>query len=231
MGDAKLLEIYVSQLASFVQKNLQIRRPSNVLNEELGQLASQLENAKSELKRHALREIKQAREQQKRWESPVHASQAATDLLQERAKDFEIAISSLKLAGKWFRLMTDSEQRFRNCYQRLGKLGETLQEKIIKGDKISSDALLSIGREAYGIWKYLSKKIPNFEPYYSRLQKPAFQRLGKALEHAEQRKTKTVYNDIEGAVAKLEAIAIGEKPTRAEISRQKERFSTGPLEK
>lgn len=227
LGDAQLLENYVSRLTTLVQRILQIGRPSDVFNEELGRIALQLENARSELKRHAFREIKQA-QQQKLWKSPVHISQAATDLLGERAKDFEIVVSSLELAGKWLRLITDIERKFRDCYQQLGQLGQRLQEKILKGEEISPDILLPIAREAYGIWKYLSEKIPNFDPYYSRLQEPEFQRLGRALEHAEQGRAKTVYNDIEEAVAKLEAVAIGEKPARAEINRQKKRFFMGP---
>ncbi|MDP1538760.1 MAG: hypothetical protein Q8M00_01895 [bacterium] len=228
LGDAQLLENYVSRLTSLVQKILQIRRSSDVFKGELGQIALQLKGAESELKRHALFEIQRAQEQQKPWKLPVHASQAATDLLQERAKDFEIAISSLELAEKWFRLMTDIERRFYNCYQRLGQLGQRLQEEMLKGEKVSPNVLLPIAQEAYGIRKYLLEQIPNFDPYYSRLQEPEFQRLGRVLEHFKQRRAKTVYNDIEGAIAKLEAIAIGEKPTRAEISRQKERFSIGP---
>lgn len=231
LGDAQLLENYVSRLTALVQRILQTRTPNDVFNEsfqEIGQLALQLEGAKSKLKRHAFSEIQRAQEQQKPWKVPVHASQAATDLLQERAKDFEIAISSLELAEKWFRLMTDIERRFRNCYRRLGQLGQKLQEEILKGEEVSPDLLLLIAGEAYGIWKYLLEQIPNFEPYYSRLQEPEFQRLKRVLEHAEKRRARTVYNDIEVAASKLEAIAIGEKPTQAEISRQKERFSMRP---
>jgi len=229
LGDAQLLENYVSRLTALVQKILQMRVPDNVFAEsfqDLRQLALLLEKAESKLKRHALSEIQRAREQQKPWELPVQTSQATTDLLRERAKDFEIAISSLQLAEKWFRLMTDIEQRFRSCHKRLGQLRKKLQEEILKGEEVSPSVLLPIAHEAYGIWKYLFKEIPNFEPYYSRLQEPKFQRLGRVLKHA--RRAKTVYNDIDGAIAKLEAIAIGEKPTRAEISRQKERFSIGP---
>jgi len=228
LGDAKLLEYYVYRLTALVQKFLQTKMPDEESSQELGQLALGLERAKSELKRHALFEIQRAQEQQKLWKLPVHASQAATDLLQERAKDFEIAVSTLKLAEKWLRLMRGIERKFRNCYQRLGKLGQKLQKEILKGGEVSPNLLLPIAGEAYGIWKYLREQIPNFEPYYSRLQEPEFQRLGRVLEHAKQERAKTVYNDLEGAVAKLEAIAIGEKPTRAEISRQKERFSIGP---
>jgi len=228
LGDAKLLEYYVSRLTALVQRILQIKMSNEENSQEIEQLALQLERAKSKLKRHALSEIQRAQEQQRPWQLPVHLTKAATDLLLERAKDFEIAISSLKLAEKWFRLMRDIERRFRNCYQRLGQLGQKLQEEMLKGKEVSPDLLLPIAREVYGIWKHLSEKIPNFDPYYSRLQEPEFQRLGRVLEHAKQERAKTVYNDIEGAMAKLEAIAIGEKPTRAEISRQKERFSMGP---
>ena len=229
LGDAQLLENYVSRLTALVQITLQIKIPNKESSQEIGQLALQLEKTKSKLKCHALSEIQCAQEQQKPWKLPVHVSQAATDLLQERAKDFEITIGSLELAEKWFRLMTDIERRFRNCYQRLGKLGQKLQEEMLKGEEVSSNLLLPIAREAHGIWKYLLEQIPNFDPYYSRLQEPEFQRLGRVLEHVKQGRAKIVYNDIEGAIAKLEAIAIGEKPTRAEISRQKERFSMGPF--
>lgn len=158
--------------------------------------------------RHILGEIRRAREQQKPWQLPVQASQ------------YEIASSSLELAEKWFRLTRDIEQRFGSCYQRLGQLGQELQEKMLQGEEVSLDVLFLIAREADGIRQYLLKRIPNFEPYYSRLQEPEFQRLSRVLEHAEQRRAKTVYNDIEKAKAKLEAMAIGEKPAWAEISRQ-----------
>ncbi len=81
---------------------------------------------------------------------------------------------------------------------------------------------MPIANEAHGIWKHLTENVPRFNPYYSRLQAPEFQRLSRIILHAEKGKAETVLNDLMEAAAKLEAIAIGERVTQAELRKEKE---------
>ena len=113
------------------------------------------------------------------------------------------------------------ERKFRNFFYRLGQRGEQLQKLLASGEKIESKDLRPIANEAYGIWKHLTENVPKFNPYHERIQSPEFQRLARILLHAEKDKAETVFNDIEEATAKLEAIAIGEKVTRAELGKTK----------
>ena len=131
-------------------------------------------------------------------------------------------MKSIELAEKWRNLMATIERRFRSCYKRLGQLGEKLQGLLSSGEAIQPEALLSIANEAHGIWKHLEEQIPNFNPYYQRLQEPEFQRLSRTILHAQKGRAETVLNDIKEATAKLEAVAIGEKVTRAELRKEKE---------
>ena len=142
-----------------------------------------------------------------------------------RVRDYEIAIKSVELAEKWRDLMDLIERRFRDAYNRLGQLAEKLQNLIISGREMKPQYLLPIANEAYGIWKFLTENIPNFNPYYQRLQADEFQRLSRVVIHAKAGKVKTVFNDIEEATAKLEAVAIGEGVTRAELKKKAVFFS------
>jgi len=230
-GDAQLLADYARRLSHLLEDFLKNFKPSPQLMEkasvEFAQIPLFLERSRTSLKKGALAEIKLAL-QGRFWEIPARTSEAITNLLNQRVKDYEIAMKSIELAEKWRDLMAEIERRFRNCYNRLGQLGEKLQGLLATGEAIQPKDLLPIANEAYGIWKHLTEKVPNFNPYYQRLQEPEFQRLSRIVLHAEKGKAETVFNDLMEAAAKLEAIAIGEKPTRVEIRRQKERFSMGP---
>jgi len=224
-GDTQLLASYAGRLSRLLQEFLENRKPGPQLMEksslEFAQISQLLKGSRTSLKRRALEEIQLAG-QGRFWEIPARTGQAAADLLNQRIVDYEIALKSTELAEKWYGLMADIEKRFRNCYNRLGKLGENLQSLLIKGRALQPNDLLPIANEAYGIWKHLTERVPNFNPYYQRLQEPEFQRLSRIITHAQQGRAETMFNDIEEATAKLEAIAIGEKVTRAELRKEKE---------
>jgi len=224
-GHAQLLSQYASQLGSLVQNFLQQTRPNPQVIEqgsrELSEISSEFETRRTALVRHAREEIQLAL-QGEFWELPAHASQAMADLLGERVRDYEIAMSSIELALRWRSLMADIERRFRDCYSDLGQLGQELQALMRSGQAVPPLDLLRIANDAHGIWVRLQEQVPNFNPYYERLQESEWQRLSRVREHAEAGREGTVYNFIEGAAAKLEAVAIGERPTRAELSRERE---------
>jgi|GEM_PF-4678680 len=224
-GDALLLANYAVRLSNLLQDFLKNLKPSPQLIEkaslEFAQISQLLERSRTSLKRKALREIQLAG-QGKFWEIPARVGQADADLLNQRVKDYEIAMKSIELAEKWRTLMADIERRFHNCYNRLGKLGENLQNLMVSGQSLQPKDLLPIANEAYGIWKHLTERVPNFNPYYQRLQEPEFQRLSRITIHAQAGRAETMFNDIEEATAKLEAVAIGEKVTSAELKKEKE---------
>lgn len=219
-GDAQILAQYAGRLTRLLEDFLKNQKPSPQLMEkaaqEIGQLSLLLEGSRSSLKRKTLDEIKLAQEG-KFWQISVKTSQAISLLLEQRANDYEIAMKSIELAEKWRGLMVEIERRFRDCYRRLGQLGEKLQKY--------PDNLLPIASEALGIYKHLSEQVPNFNPYYERLQSSEFQRLSRVLEHARAGKAETVLNDIMEATAKLEAVALGEKPTQSELQRRGKELS------
>jgi len=224
-GDARLLGNYAARLNKLLQDFLEARKPTPQLTEEssqeLGQISQLLEKSRTSFKRKALGEIKLAKEG-KFWETQARTGQAIADLLSQRAEDYEIATNSIRAAEKLRDLMAKIERRFRNCYYRLGQRGEELQKLIVSGQTLGSKDLQPIAREGHGVWRHLTENIPNFNPYYLRLQADEFQRLSRILLHAEESKAETVFNDLEEATAKLEAVAIGEKPTRAEFRKEKE---------
>jgi len=223
-GDAQLLADYAGRLDTLLQDFLKSPRPNSQLMErasrEFGQISQILERGQTYLRRKASGEIRLA-QQGKFWEVTAQTSQVIADLLKERAEDYEIAVKSIEMAEKLRDLMTKIEQRFRSCYNRLGQLGEQLQRLLVSGQTIEPKNLLPIANEAHGIWRYLTENVPRFNPYYSRLQAPEFQRLSRIVLHAEKGKAETVLNDLMEAAAKLEAIAIGEKVSRAELREEK----------
>jgi len=224
-GDAQSLSSYASRLSALLQEFLKSPKPSPQLMErvslELTQISQLLEGSRTSLKRRAQAEIQLAL-QGKFWEVSARAGEALSDLLNQRANNFEIAMKSIELAEKWRDLMADIERRFRDCYNRLGRLGEKLQNLLASSQPLQPKDLLPIANEASGIWKHLTERVPNFNPYYQRLQEPEFQRLSRVVIHAQEGRADTVFNDIEEATAKLEAVAIGEKGTRAELRKKKE---------
>lgn len=228
-GDAQILTIYAERLSGLLPNLLKSPKSSVQLTERISRETEQLSlflgDSRTSLKKKILEETQSAR-QGKFWMVASRTSQTITDLLNQRAEDYEIALKSIELAEKLYELTLKIERKIRHCYYRLGRLGERLQKLILSGEEILPKNLLSIAKEAHGIWIYLmespKERIPNFGPYYQRLRTPEFQRLSRVVEHAEAGKTETVLNDITEATAKLEAVAMGEKPTRAELQRTKE---------
>lgn len=225
-GDAHMLAAYASRLSSLMQGFLEDPRPSAELREqvsfELAQISQEFVGKRATLKRRARQEIEAASQGQFFWEVPVHAGRAVATLLEQRARDYETAVRSLDLAMKWRSFMADIERRFRSCYRRLGQLGQELRGMMGAGQTVPRLDLLRIADEAHGIFLHLQQHVPNFNPYYERLQEPEWQRLSRVRQHAEAGRAATVYNFIAAAVAKLEAVAIGEQPTRAELARERE---------
>jgi len=224
-GHAQLLSQYASQLTTLIQNFLQAPRPSTQVREQgadrLSQIYQDFENRKTALVRQARQEIRLAL-QGEYWEVQAHTAQVVALILADRVRDYEMAMRSLDVALRWRILMVNIERRFRNCYSRLGQLGQELQGMMQSGQVVPPMDLLRIASEAHGIWAHLQEQVPKFNPYYERLQEEEFQRLSRVREHAEAGRDSTVYNFIEGATAKLEAVAIGERPTRAELSRERE---------
>ncbi len=224
-GKAKLLGNYAARLNKLLQGFLEARKPTPQLMEEssreLGQISQLLERSRTSFKRKALGELKLAKEG-KFWETQARTSQAIADLLNQRAEDYEIATSSIRAAEKLRDLMAEIERRFRNCYYRLGQRGEQLQKLLASGQTLGSKELRPIAKEGQGIWRHLTENVPKFNPYHERIQSPEFQRLARILLHAEEDRAETVFNDLEEAITKLEAVAIGERVTRAELLKEKE---------
>lgn len=225
-GDAQLMGDFALKLNNLVNKLLTIRKPQDLLEKASAELSNThrlLERSRTFLKRMALEDIKLAL-QGKFWEVTAQTTQVSANLLGQRARDYEMAYQSIKLGENWLNLMVEIEGKFRDCYNRLGQLGEKLQKLLSISEAIKPESLLLIANEASGIRRYLAEKVPQFNPYCQRLQAPEFQRLSRVADHAKDGKANTVLNDINLALAKLEVMAIGERPTKAELSKEKERF-------
>ncbi len=227
-GDAQTLADYASRLSGLLQELLKDVRPGPRTIEKtstgLNLLFQVLKRSQTSLKRKALEEIQLAKEG-KFLAASVKMGEVISIILNQRLEDYEIAVKSVILAEKWRDLMNTIERRFRDCYYRLGQLGEKTQKLLAKGENIQPKDLLPLAREAHGIYLHLVGKVPNFNPYYERLQTPEFQRLSKIVTHAEEGKAETVLNDIEEALSKLEAVALGERPTQSELQKRRKELS------
>lgn len=223
-GNARLLGEFALRLNNLVNEFLKAEKAKSELIEkssaEFAKTYQALERGRSSLKRKAREDIQLAL-QGEFWEIAARGAQVSTDLLNQRVKDYEVAFKSVELGEKWLGLMLDIEKKFRNCYNRLGQLGMKLEELLKGGSTIRPAQLLPVANEAYGIWAYLNREI-HFNPYCQRLQEYRFQRLSRVKDHAGAGRATTVLNDIKEATARLEAIAIGEKVTRAELRKEKE---------
>lgn len=226
-GNAQLLADYVTRLNNLMNQFLTAPRVSPELMEkasaEFARIYESLERSRTSLKRKALGDIRETSQAGFR-EMPARAAQINVDLLNQRLLDYEMASKSIVLGEKWLRLMLDSERRFRRCYNRLGELAMKLQVLLSEKESIEPADLWPIAKEAYGIWNHLNREI-RFNPYYQRLQAPEFQRLSRVQIHAEAGRGKTVLNSIKLAATKLEAVAMGEKITRAEAQKEREALS------
>lgn len=223
-GNAQLLAEYATRLNNLMNQFLTALRVSPELMEkasvEFARIYESLEKSRTSLKRKALGDIQEASQAGFR-EMPARTAQINVNLLNQRLLDYEMAFKSIALGEKWLRLMLDSKRRFRHCYNRLGELAMKLQDLLSEKEIIELTDLRPIAKEAYGIWNHLNREV-HFNPYYQRLQTPEFQRLSRVLIRAEAGRGKTVLNSIKLAAAKLEAIAIGEKVTRAEAQKERE---------
>lgn len=223
-GNAQLLTDYARRLNNLIDQFLAKKRVSPELMEkssvELSRIYELLEGSRTSLKRKALEDIELA-SQGKFWERPGKIIQVSADLLNQRALDYEMAFKSIALGEKWLRLMLDSERRFRHCYNRLGELAMKLQDLLSEKEIIELTDLRPIAKEAHGILNHLNREV-HFNPYYQRLQTPEFQRLSYVQMHAEAGRAQTLLNSIKNAAAKLEAVAIGGKVTRAEARKKRE---------
>ena len=223
-GHAQILSQYASQLNNLIQNSLQAPRPTTrereQMADELSEIYQELERRRTVLIARARQEIGSAL-QGEYWEVQARTGQAVAYILADRARDYEMALKSLALALKWRLLKADIERRFRNCYNRLGELGKELQDMLGPGRTIPPLDLLRIASEAHGIWLHLRDNVPNINPYSERLQHADFQSLSRVVPHAQDAMDRTVLNDVVLACEKLEAVAMGDRPTRAEISREK----------
>jgi len=227
-GNAQQLREFAANLNNLVSEFLRTEKSRPELLEkasiELTQTCQRLEGSRTSLKRKALEDVRlaiQLARQGKFWEVSAETSQAVGALLNQIVKDYAMAFKSIELGEKWLGLMLDIERKFRNCYNRLGQLGMRLEEFLRGGPVLGPAKLLPIANEAYGIRTYLQKEV-HFNLYYQRLQEDDFRRLQNVVKRAEAGRGQTVLNLIKNATAKLEAVAIGEKVTRAELRRKRE---------
>ena len=224
-GDANQLEAFVIGLNKLMQRYLLTPKPSSALKEKaskvLSQSSSALENSKDLCKRLALAEIDLARKAKSALEVPGRLAQATTNLLVRRLLDYELAFRSIENAEKWFSLMVQIENLFQKSYNRLGHLGQEIEMALKRNGSSLTPHFLEIAKEVCGIYTEMNRKV-YFNPYYQRIQAPEFQRLRNVLNHAKAGKPDTVLRTIKGAVSKLEAVAIGEKPTLVELQKAKE---------
>jgi hypothetical protein len=221
-GDAQIIADFARRLNRLVDEFLRTPKYNSELvnraSRELRQTYAILEKARTALKRKAMADIDSANGSSF-FEIPFVTSATVTDLLAQRALDYEMAAKSLSLGEKWLSLMNEIEIIFRNAYERLGELAEELGK-----EEVGPTRLLDIAREAHGIWLHLNQTV-HFDPYYKRLREDDFQRLGNVVRYAEAGKNNTVFNLIKRAAAKLEAVAIGEKVSIGEVQKRREIFT------
>lgn len=124
----------------------------------------------------------------------------------------------IKKAEFYLEIMQDMETKTRFCFTRLTQLAINLQ-KLILENQLTPEQLIKIAGEAKGISLYLEKEIL-FEPYYSRVHSREIRSLQKTVKHARADKEETVLNSFKRAIAKLEAIAIGERPDETELKQK-----------
>lgn len=229
-GDANILAGYAGRLSELLSRS--ITEPNDeVMGEtslELSKISLEFTQSRSQLKEKIRENIQheiQLAQGGTFWSFQARAGQTIADLLAERERDYRIAIRSIELAAILRDLMKEIEGNIGNRYRRLGQLAEQLQELISGNQPIDQVYLMATANEAYEIWEYLQSNIPTFNPYYERLRAPEIERLSRVRDHAMENRASTVYNDLELAIGKLEAIALGERVTRAELVKGREVLS------
>ncbi len=231
-GEAEQIRTFVSKLNKLIQKYLTSPKPpkEKIYDKPLDRLTIEmiLGRTKDEYKKAAFRELELARQTLLPLKVPVHYSQASAQLLQRRLLDYQMAFESIKTAEKWLGLMIGIEELLRKNYYELGRLGQELEIVLERnGDGVPSQ-VLEIANKAYKIWEEMNERAC-FNPYYGRVQASEFSGLKYVKKHAQEGRGETVLRMIKRAVAKLEAAAIGEKPTLDELEKQKKEVSDGPF--
>lgn len=227
-GDAQKLANYAERIEEAIRPLLRVTPPSSEflekVSDEFLQTWSLSERGRTWLMKKAREEMMLAR-QGKFWQMAVHGGAALEALLKERARKFEMAVQSYNLGVKWATLDEKTCQQFKYAYEGLGRLRMRLNQFEIRGETPKPDD--QIVKESSGIYSYLiNAEGSNFKPYSERVESDEFQALKRIPDLAEEGKWwPTIANILENATAKLEVIAKGERPTRAEIRRWGEMFS------
>jgi len=181
----------------------------------------ELEGAKDRFKPKAAQLLKQAAEG-RTIEVPVRLAEVAAKILNRWVEILDIVKNCLWQAENWLLLCQTTETKISWAYQRLAKLTAELSE--IRSPE--PDRLKTIALEMGGILIYLNQEV-RFNPYYQRARDPAVQNLVKAKEYAVKGDIKGIRNTGSQALAKLEAIVLGGKPTITEIKRRKRALAKG----
>jgi hypothetical protein len=229
LGDAKILARYADRIGDIIKPLLGIKPPSSEFmsraSQEFLQDWQMLERRRTWLIRQAREEILLAR-QGKFWEMAAHGGKALSVLLEERARKYEMAVSSWLLGEKWQVLYEETRQKFRDAYQRLGRLTMRLAEQVEQWKRGGAKPSMRISEEMHGIYLYLvNAEGSYFDPFCERIQSDEFQALGKVLTWANEDKWERIVRSANQAHAKIEAIAKEEIPTAVETQRGKEMLS------
>lgn len=229
LGDAKILARYADRIGDVIKPLLEIRPPSP---EFMSRVSQEFLQDWQMLERRRTWLIKQAREemlsacQGKFWEMAVHGGKALSVLLEERARKYEMAVSSWLIGEKWQVLYEETRQKFRDAYQRLGKLTMRSAEQVGQWKRGGARPSIRISEEMHGIYLYLlNAEGSYFDPFCERIQSDEFQALGKVLTWATEDKWERIERSANQAHAKIEAIVKEEIPTGVETRRGKEMLS------
>ena len=227
-GEAQQMKSFAAILNNLTQRFL-IERITPQLKENFSQgvfpIYQELEGAKDRFKPKAAQFLKQAIEGRK-IEIPAKLAEAVAKILNRWVEILDIIENCLKQAENWLLLCKTTEMKIGWAYQRLARLTEELSEISTAGRSPELGKLKITASEMGGILIYLSQEV-HFNPYYQRVKDPAVQNLARAKEYAAKGDTKGVTNIGNRALAKLEAIVLGEKPLITELRRRKRVLDKG----
>lgn len=158
------------------------------------------------------------------WEMAAHSGSALSAILEERARKYGLAVRSWNLGLRWIELYEDTRQKFKNAYDRLGKLAMELEELRMRGEKPGQGERYS--GEFKGIYLYIANAEGSyFDPFCKRIQPAEFQNLSKVPDMAADRDWERIERTAKIAQAKIEVFVKGEMPTRTEIREGNKMFS------
>jgi len=228
-GDAKILARHAERVGEIIKPLLEIKPPSPEFmgraSREFLQEWQIFERKRSWLIKQARKEMLLAR-QGKFWEMAAHGGEALSALLAERARKYEMAVSSWLLGEKWQVLYEETGQKFKDTYDREGTLIMRLAQQIEQWKRGEGAPKIGIVKELRGTYLYLlGLEGSYFDPICERVQSDEFQALSRILAKAEEGNWDSVLRIAERAHAKIEAIAKGEIPTRIETRKGKEVLS------